>query len=104
MPAHRSALEAEVRFLVDEVERRTAGTVRLSPEEMALSDPTRSEAAAFIERDGAPLRAHPRAATWKRGRDNVVLPDAIAHALGLPSATTIADVIKAVKTSRWSPQ
>jgi hypothetical protein len=43
MPAHRKALDAELLFLSQEIEQRTKGHIRLSSEEVAMSDLTRSE-------------------------------------------------------------
>jgi hypothetical protein len=100
-PAHDRALAVEARFVADEVARRTDGLVRLSAEDVALSDPTRlDEMRTYLHVDGVPVADHPSATRWQRGDEPVKLSPPIAASLGLRQDTNIRDVIVAVKRSK----
>jgi hypothetical protein len=96
-PAHLKALEAELEFIRDEIKMYTRGSVDLSMEEIAMSDPLRSEARTFARRDGLPIMEHPRSRTWNRSLEMTTLSPEVAKSLGLSERCCIADVIRAVK-------
>jgi hypothetical protein len=99
LPAHQKALDTELEFLSQEIQKRTGGEVRLSAEEIAMSDQVRTEAKAYALRDGHPIEDHPLATAWDRSTEIVTLSSDVAARLHLPLSTRIERVIQAVKTS-----
>jgi hypothetical protein len=99
LPAHRKALDAELEFLGQEIERLTKGHIRLSTEEVAMSDLTRSEGREYALRDDVSIEEHEHAEKWNRRAEKARLSPEIARSLGISAETSIGEIIQAVKAS-----
>lgn len=98
LEAHSRALEAEYKFIAEQIRNATKDKVQISLEEAASIDETRREARDFMHVNGVLLKDHHNFCAWQqRAKETVALTQRVKKSLRLSSDPTLAVLINELK-------